>query len=360
LLDFYLATAASVYAIERPGDRLIDHLEPTTYLGLSFQDRQGALDWLYAEAHCLLACARQSFTGVRLRRAVDLLCAAKDLGESGANSKLYEATAVAARDKARSAGDGHAEARARTALTNVHLVAGRYLEADVEAIAASELAAAARDGFLVYWTDNDRGIVAASQGRYEEAERHLHRAIDGARTLGNLPGAASALCNLSRVNTLLGRRGAAIELAQQGVAIYDALGLTVRLANSLYALGIALTGADRPGEALEQLNRALDIFAKERQRLWEGTAHFRIAQVHLSARRPAQAARHAEQALANGCVGGDRTRAGALTTLGEALDQLGQLDRARACWQEALSLFEQSGAPDVDRVRALLTPAAAA
>src|SRR6185369_17761821 len=31
LLDFYLSTAAGVYAIERPGDRLVDHLEPTAH-----------------------------------------------------------------------------------------------------------------------------------------------------------------------------------------------------------------------------------------------------------------------------------------------------------------------------------------
>ncbi|MDI9886854.1 BTAD domain-containing putative transcriptional regulator [Streptomyces sp. HNM0645] len=360
LLDFYLATTARVFALERPGDRLVDHLASTVYAGLAFTDRHEALDWLYREANSLLACARQSFVGTRLRRAVDLLWAAKDLAESGANSKQYESTALAARDATLAADDPHAAGRVRTALTNVHLVAGRYEQADEEARTARELATRAQDPAPLYWADNDQGIAAAATGRYEEAEQHLVNAAERARADGHLPGAASALCNLSRVHLFLGRTGEAIDLAQQGVAIYDKLGLTVRLANGRYALGVALTEANRTAEALEQLAAALQIFIKDRQRLWEGTTHFRIAQAHLNVRKPAQAAQHAEQALASGYMGGERMRASILTTLGEALHALGQTDRARACWREALAYYEQTGARDAERLKALLTPATAA
>lgn len=360
LLDFYLASTARVFALERPGDRLVDHLASTVYQGLAFTDRHEALDWLYREANSLLACARQSFVGTRLRRAVDLLWAAKDLAESGANSRQYESAALAARDAARAAGDAHAAGRVRTALTNVHLVAGRYEQADEEARSARELATRAHDPAPLYWADNDQGIAAAATGRYDEAEQHLVNAAARARLDGHLPGAASALCNLSRVHLFLGRTNEAIDLARQGVAIYDTLGLTVRLANGRYALGVALTEAGRTAEALEQLKAALRIFTQDRQRLWEGTTHFRIAQAHLKVRRPTQAAQHAEQALASGYMGGDRMRAGILTTLGEALADLGQSDRARACWREALAHHEQTGSREAERLRALLSPAAAA
>ncbi len=109
LLDFYLATAAEVFAIERPGDRLVDHLEQTRTPGLVFPDRRAAQDWLYSEAVPLLACVRQSSGGATLRRAVDLLWAAVDLAESGANAKEYEAAATALRDAARVASDRRAE-----------------------------------------------------------------------------------------------------------------------------------------------------------------------------------------------------------------------------------------------------------
>ncbi|MFJ8083561.1 AfsR/SARP family transcriptional regulator [Streptomyces sp. NPDC096205] len=360
LLDFYLATAARVYAIERPGDRLVDHLEPTEYPGLRFSDRQEALDWLYSEANCLLASARQALGGPRLRRGVDLLWAAKDLGESGANSKQYESTALAARDAAQASADARAEGRARTALTNVHLVAGRYSEADEEARLAGLLAGAAEDLTPVFWTSNDRGIIGLNQGRHADAEQHLVRAIEASRQDGNLAGEASALCNLSRVHLAMGRTNHAIALAQQGIDLYDRLGATVRLANARYALGLALTEAGRPSEALVEYTEALNTFQMNRQRLWEGTTHFRIAQAHLVGRHHTLAAKHAEQALAVGCIGGDRVRAGVLTTLGRSLAALGQIDRARVCWLEALPLHEQVGSPEADAVRALLSPLSAA
>ncbi|MGW4594454.1 AfsR/SARP family transcriptional regulator [Streptomyces sp. NPDC004457] len=356
VLDFYLATAARVYAMERPGDRLVEHLQPTEYPGLGFTHRQEALDWLYSEANCLLASARQALGDSRIRRGVDLLWAAKDLGESGANSKQYESVALTARDAAQALGDAHAESRARTVLTNVHLVAGRYSEADEEARLGGLLAETAGDPTPVFWTSNDRGIIGLNQGRYADAERHLMRAIEASRQDGNLAGEASALCNLSRVHLAMGRTGHAITLAQQGIDLYDRLGATVRLANARYALGLALTEAGRPSEALDQLADALGTFQTNRQRLWEGTTHFRIAQAHLVGRQHTLSAKHAEQALAIGCIGGDRVRAGVLTTLGRSLSGLGQVDRARVCWLEALPLYEQSGSPEADAVRALLSP----
>lgn len=360
LLDFYLATVAKVYALERPGDRLVDHLEPTAYQGLSFDDRQEALDWLYNEANCLLACANRATAGPELRRAVDLLWAAKDLAESGANSKQYESVALAACDAARAVGDERAEGRARTSLTNVYLVAGRYDDADQQAAHAAALAGAAGDPAPVYWADNDRGIIALMQGRYAEAETFLLRATEGSRADGNRPGEATALTNLSRLQISQRRTEKAIVLAQQAIEIYDAMQLPLRLANARYALGMALTQAGRHREALEQLEDALGTFGKNRQRLWEGTTLFRMAEAQLAARRPAHAAQNAEQALAYGFIGGDRIRAGVLTVLGKALESVGHSDRARVCWREALALYEEIGAPETADVRGLLSPLSAA
>ncbi|MET7846756.1 AfsR/SARP family transcriptional regulator [Streptomyces avermitilis] len=360
LLDFYLATAVGVYAIERPGDRTVAHLETTSYDGLVFKDRGRALDWLFTEAQCLLACAQQQSADSKLRRAVDLLWAAKDLAESGANAKQYESAALVLREAARAVADTRAEGRVRTALTNVHLVAGRYAEADDEARQAIALATEAQDTTPISWASNDRGIIALNQGRYDEAEQLLTTARDGYRADGNRPGEASALCNLSQLYQRMNRSHSAVTLAQQGVEIFQQLGLTVRLANGRYALGVALTRAGRLSEGLSQLTDALVIFGNNRQRLWEGTTHFRIAQLHLAAQRPSQAAQHAEQALAIGFIGGDLIRGSVLNTLGKSLSSLGQSDRARACWREALALLERTGAPEVSEVRRLLAPLDAA
>ncbi|MEV7810261.1 BTAD domain-containing putative transcriptional regulator [Streptomyces flaveolus] len=360
VLDFYLATTAGVYAMERPGDRLVDDLEPTEYPGLRFAEAAGALDWLYTEAAPLLACARQSTGSHRLRRGVDLLWAAKDLTESGANSHQYEMTARAMCEATRRAGDARAEGRARTVLTDVLLVSGRIQQAETEARIAMELAEKVGDSTAVSWVANNRGLMCLHQGRHAEGKAFFERAIDGLRAAGNRPFEATSLGNLSRAYLGLGDITRAVEIAQRGVAAHSEIGRTVRLANSHYALGVAMIQAGRHSEALSQFSDALRIFGDHRQRLWEGTANFRIAEVHLAAHHPAQAAQHAEQALALGCIGGDRMRGNVLTLLGHSLTKLGQMDRAKACWREALNLYEHSGAPEADSVRALIRPTSAA
>lgn len=361
LLDFYLATAARVYAIERPGDRLVEHLAPTQYPGLAFADGHAAVDWLYAEANCLLACVHQcAGDPAVLRRAVDLLWAVKDLAESGANSRQYETTAAAVRDAAHERGDASAEARARLALSTVLLVSGRFEQADEEARVSSLLAKEAGDPMPAGAAPTDRGIIAFYQNRHADGERFLQEAIDNYRADGNRPGEASALCNLARIHVNMGRTASAVELAQRGLDIFSEMGLALRVANGRFALGIALTRAGRLDEALSQLGQALQVFQDNRQRLWEGTTHFRIAEAHFAARRPARAAQHAEQALALRCIGGEWMRGNVLTTLGRALDQLGQADRARACWREALAIYESTGAAEAKDVRQLLSPMAAA
>ncbi|MBO0918603.1 AfsR/SARP family transcriptional regulator [Streptomyces laculatispora] len=360
LLDFYLATAAGVYALERPGDRAVDHLEPSSHPGLSFAHRPSALDWLYSEADCLLACVLQSLGRQTLRRAMDLLIAVKDLAESGANARRYEAAALALRDAAMSIGDARTEGRARTTLTQVYSTAGRFEQADAEAHRAMTLGIAANDPWTSGNAPNERGILAIYRNQHAEGEAYLRSAIQAFRADGNRPGEASALCNLSRIHLALSRTDSAVDLAEQGIEIYDRLGLALRLANGRYALGLALAKANRLPEALEQLTQALGIFHENRQPLWEGVTHFRLAEVHLTAGRHTMSAAHAEQAIALRGIGGEWRRGTVLTVLGRALVQLEQPDRARACWTEALSIYEQLGSVEAEEVRALLSPVAAA
>ncbi|MFE9123072.1 BTAD domain-containing putative transcriptional regulator [Streptomyces sp. NPDC007172] len=361
LLDFYLATASGVYALERPGDRLVDHLEPTTYRGLSFGDRHRAQDWLYAEADPLLACVRQLSGPATLRRAVDLLYAALDLGESGANSRQYEATAEAVREAARTRGDTQAEGRAVMTLANVHQLAGRFEHADREAQEAMRLAGPTHDPLPLCWASNARGIIALYQNRPTDGEGHLTRAIEAFRADDNRPGEASALCNLSRIHLAMGRTASAVTLAQEGIDIYDAMGHELRGANGRYALGLALTKSGQLRAAADRLNEALAVFRDSRQRLWEGMTLFRLAEVDLAGRRPAQAAANAEMALTvlRG-IGGEWRRGNVLTVLGQALAGIGHAGRAQVCWRDALAIFEELGSPEADQVRALLSPVAAA
>lgn len=366
LLDFYLATAARAYAQERPGDRLVDHLTPTDHPGLDFLDRTAALDWLYGEADCLLACVAQTAAApasdTALRRAADLLLTTSDLAESGAHTRQYEAVAVALGEAAVAAGDLQAEGRVRTALSRALSLRGDYEQADEQARHAMAAGLAAKDLGIAGHLLNQRGTTALSLGLVREAEAHLSQAIEAFQAADDRPGEAGTLVNLSRVHLTLGRMASAVELARQGVALYESLGLTSRLAGGKYALGVALTAAGHDPEAVGQLTHALGHFRDSRQRLWEGTTHYRLAEAHLAMRRPAQAAAHAEQALTTGVIGGEWRRATVLTVLGRALTELGHADRAHACWREALAIHERLGAAEAEDVRALLgelAPAAA-
>ncbi|MCQ4205911.1 AfsR/SARP family transcriptional regulator [Streptomyces longispororuber] len=354
LLDFYLATAAAVYAIERPGDRLVADLEPTTRPGLSFAGESAALDWLYSEASCLLACVRQNAGADRLRRAVDLLWAARDLSESGAISHQYETTSRAMCDAANALGDARAEGRARTILADVLLDSGHAGQAEEQAALAARLADSAHDDTARSRVANNRGLICLRQGRHADAKAFFDQAISGFQALGNRPFEATSLGNLAQAHLGLGDTSDAVEIARRSLAVHAGFGRTVRLADGHYVVGVALTQVGEYSEALSQFSEALAVFGTHRQRLWEGTTHFRIAEVHLADRRPAQAARHAEQALALRCIGGEPMRGNVLTLLGRALAALGQADRAKACWHEALFLLEQTGSAGAAELRALI------
>ncbi|MER5787783.1 BTAD domain-containing putative transcriptional regulator [Streptomyces sp. NPDC001980] len=361
LLDFYLATAAAFYAIDRPGDRLVDHLAATEYPGLTFQDRHEAQDWFYAEAMPVLACVRQSTAPGLLRRAVDLLWTAVDLTESGANSREYETTAASMRDAARAASDLRTEARAHVALANAYHLIGRFGPANEQATEAVRLSDLAGDPLPGCWASNMLGIIALYQNRLEDGEAHLTRAIESFRACGDEPGQASALCNLSRIHLAMGRTASAVSLAQQGTGMYDAMGHALKGANGRYALGLALTEGGQYDQAAERLQEALEVFRDSRMRLWEGMSLFRLAELDLAAERPAQAATNAESALTllRG-IGGDWRRGNVLTVLGRALTLIGHPGRAQVCWREALAIFEGLGATEAEEVRALLRPSAVA
>lgn len=361
LLDFYLATAAQMYTLERPGDRLVDHMETPHYPGLVFTDRSEALSWLFSETRCLIACALQNTGPSGLRRAVDLLLLTRDMAESGANNRQYEQANLALLEAALEAGDQHAAGRAHWSLSPIYTQLGRLSDADEHAKLATLLGLAAGDPISSSNGPNDRGIIASIQHRHEEAEAYLNQALLAFRDNDNKQSEASALCNLSRVHLDTGRIDSAIRLAEQGTACYREAGASRRLGNGMYALGMALTLAHRLDEATEQLTAALAIFRDSRQRFWEGMTYLRLAEVDLAARRPANAANYAEQALtALRGVGGGRWRAHALTTLGHALHQIGHSGRAKVCWQEVLSIHEQMGLPVDSEVQNLIYPTAVA
>ncbi|WP_240930057.1 AfsR/SARP family transcriptional regulator [Streptomyces coryli] len=361
LLDFYLATAARVYELRRPGEGLPRYLASTATAGLDFTSSSAAIEWLFAEADCLLATVRQQSHNGTLQRAADLLLATQeDLAESGAFSLQYGQAAVTVRDAARATEDPRAEGRAWLVMAATHSMAGNLDMADAEAQHAYLLGQSCGDPVVCSQAPNDRAIIAGLQNRPADAEAYLHQSLAAFRERQD-PDEASALGNLSRVHLMTGRTASAVELAQKALAIYVRHGSVVRLANGRYALGMALAAMGSHTAAESEYAQALQTFEENRQQFWEGMTLFRLAELHLDARRPARAAAHAEQSLARlRDLGGRQRRATTLTLLGRSLDALGQHVRARACWAEALAIFDELDAPEAAELRDLLSTAVAA
>ncbi|MCX2968261.1 MULTISPECIES: AfsR/SARP family transcriptional regulator [Streptomyces] len=354
LLDFYLATATEVYRLGRPGDRVPAHLAPTDRPGLVFPDRAAGLNWLFTEADCLLGAARTTAPAM-LRRAVDLLIVARNLAESGSYVRQAVQIATDLLALAQRTGDRHSEGRARTVLTVVNVSSGALTQAEEHGRAALALAETTRDPLVLGQVRNELGIVRTYQGHYTEAKKSLSAALDAFRLDGNRAGEASAMSNLSRTHGDSGLPQEALKLARQALAIYQELGVTLRMANGMYALGVALSYTDQHAEALDHFSRALTIFESNRMALWEGMTRFRMARCQLELGNVSQAMSLSEQALTKlRGIGGDWRHGQVLTVLGRSLHALGQTDRARACWQEALHSFQQLRVPESVEVQRLL------
>ncbi|MEU1539463.1 BTAD domain-containing putative transcriptional regulator [Actinacidiphila glaucinigra] len=358
LLDFYLASAMCAYELENPGDRVLDHLSPVGRRGLAFASREEGLDWLYTEAPSLLAAVQQAAAdGCEgpMRRAADLLFTAQDLMESGIYARQYEQATRAVVATADACGEPLVEGRARVLLGHLLGVTGQFTEADQEAERALLLGLATKDPLSCTYAPILRGMFAAYGQRFDAAAAHYRQGLDAYRGDRNRHGEAAALSNLSRVQNELGEVEEAVLAAEQALAIYRELGAGFRLGNGYYALAIALTAADRNEEAYACLTEALPIFRDARQQLWEGMTLFRMAEVQLASGGHRQAASLAEQSLnLLRETGGAWRRAHALTVLGKSLAGIGQPDRARACWRDALSEFTALGSPDAETVRRLL------
>jgi DNA-binding SARP family transcriptional activator len=358
LLDFYLASAVSAYALENPGDRVIDHLAPTSHPGLSFPTREESLEWLFSEAQGLLAAVQQAADDgceSSLRRAVDILLAAQDLMESGVYARQYEQAARVLVTTAHECGDTLVEGRGRVWLGQLLRLSAKFDEAEEEAKLALLLGLSAEDPMTCSYAPNLRGALAHRGHRFVESAAYHTTALEAFRADGNKHGESAALSNLSRAQQELGDTEAAIATAEGVVAIHRELGAGVRLGNGLYSMGVTLTAAGRLDEALGCLTEALAIFRAARQQFWEGMTLFRLAQLHLAAERWRQSASHVEQSLVIlREIGGEWRTSNALTVLGSALQGMGQQVRAHACWHDALAVFTSMGSPEAAGVRRLL------
>jgi tetratricopeptide (TPR) repeat protein len=239
------------------------------------------------------------------------------------------------------------------------------------------------------------GEVDHDLGRVDAAAGHLTEALTLAREAGNRYLEAGSLSALAAVHRDAGRLTPALELAEAALALAREIGdprveadalntlgsVQLRLGRgelavahhrtaldlacqtrarypkteALLGLAAAFKQQGRHTWAIQHAEQALTLACEASFRILEGHALGTLAAVHLDLDHHDEAVGRGRQALAVFCESGHRLgHARALVVLGHGLHRTRDTTAARSCWQEALALLVEIGAPDAAQVRTLL------
>ncbi|MEU0989482.1 BTAD domain-containing putative transcriptional regulator [Streptomyces sp. NPDC005953] len=358
LLDFLLATARNAYRVVRPGHLIAERLTPEASEGIGFRDAHAALAWFDRERDFVLRVLGQT-----VRRAPSLVGTAADLllGLDPLLERTYAWYDIvelgqAIADGSRRAGLAREEAGALYMLGGGLWQISRSEEAEAPIERAEAICRGQDDQLVLAEVLIVRALVTA--------HRHGHDAktvalLAQARTLqqatGNLSAEANALGNLTFSHIMMEQPDEAIVTSGDGLALYRRLGDSMGEAQTLIHRGTAWRQLGDTEAAMRCYAASLELSRELGMRYLEAHVLHRIAETHLLCADAQAAAGAAEQAVEIGReTAMTRAEARALATLGEALAELGQRDRAIACVRESVALYRGLGAVDGDKAEQTL------
>lgn len=310
-LGWYLATAGHANELLMPTS-----MRPTSGNGSPFEDQHAALAWLEAERANLVAVAKHAaehtvaaIVSVAWRLS-DTLWRFFDLRKHWADwQDVSEAALRAAR------------------------------RADNAAAAARQL--------------SSLGMIAREQRRFEEAITYQEQSLTVCREFGSRDGEATALNSLGIIFWQQQRLDEAVACFEQCLTLHRELGDREGEDKVLNNLGNVFAEQQRFDEAIACLEQSLAI-----SREIGGSARRTLnslGDLYRSQGRTAEAIAGYEQSLAICRQVGDRhTEASNLRKLGLTIQAVQGVHAARAYWADALAIFTELGAPEVDELRALL------
>ena len=192
-------------------------------------------------------------------------------------------------------------------------------------------------------------------GRLDDARVCLTQALALARAAGYRYEETSDLYVLATVHRETGQFTLALELAKAALALAREIGDPRKEADALNTLGSVQACLGHHRQATAHHHAALDLARRSGARQPQAEALLGLAAVHLDLDHDDEAVGHARQAVALHRETGHRLgHARALVALGHGLHRAGDATAARSCWQEALALLADIGAPDAAQVRTLL------
>lgn len=209
----------------------------------------------------------------------------------------------------------------------------------------------AREGI----TRNNLGRALLESGRPAEADEQYRRARDLLRAAGDDHGAVDAQVNIA---SILRRRGAyeeALGHLNDGLAFYRRTQVPRKVGITLRSIARAEVEMGRPADAARHAREALAGFAELGLELDMAQTLNTLTRIHLAGGDVDAARATAEQAVNRSrSAGSDYERAHALRGLGWAAALSGDKRLARTHLEEALAILQRLGATAADKVRSEL------
>jgi Tetratricopeptide repeat len=192
-------------------------------------------------------------------------------------------------------------------------------------------------------------------GRYEDADRHGHCAVELCQRLDDRAGAAHAHLGLGIGAFRRGELTAALTLSLQACALYECVGHQAGRANALNNAGMVRAMLGDFDEAVALCEAAVEIQQAIGDRYLLGASWDSLGYAHQHLGHHPQAISCYRQALDLIREQGDRYfEAETLTHLGDAHSLAGDDRSARDAWQAAAHIYDELQHPEADALRAKL------
>ncbi|MFE4397446.1 MULTISPECIES: BTAD domain-containing putative transcriptional regulator [Streptomycetaceae] len=354
LLDLLIPTVRNAARTIEPDDTEPELLATPSSPGMGLPTSGSAQDWLRTEGALLLNAMAAAANGPSSAQhaAIDLLILLYGLGPDPTHGPQVRPILETLGHAAEQRGDSAALARVHFALGALKSVTSDFQNAEHSLRRSLDHQAPDDPSVLLLATANTLGVILSVGNRPAEALPFLEQALAINRQVGTAFGEARIVSNIARVQHRLGMTETAIRSAGEGVAAARASKNGPLLAQTLYQLGVVLSGA----EAVPHLREAHRLYRAQRNPLWEGYTLARLASALLVADQHAEAASAAGESLALGQEMDSAYCQGlANAALGEALLALAQPARGLACLQEAHAIFTRLGVPEASPVADLIS-----
>ncbi|MFC7073085.1 tetratricopeptide repeat protein [Halovenus rubra] len=195
-------------------------------------------------------------------------------------------------------------------------------------------------------TLNNLGSLARKRGAYDRTENHHEQALDITREIDDRHREAESLANLGTIARIRGEFERARDALTEALDIARDVGVLEPWVSSRRELGAVSRETGDHERAAEYLDEALDACTDDADQVQRVRIHLERARLELARDEPRSAQPVLDQAqdrLARITAPHDAARAAVIE--GRIATATGSPGRAREHWQEALTTFEDVGAP---------------